>query len=48
MNARARWKVFFSALVTLAIFLAIGASEKARSQARRNIKVVLETNRMQR
>ena len=43
MSVGARWKVFFSALVTLAIFLAIGASEKARSQARRNIKVVLES-----
>jgi hypothetical protein len=43
MSAGARWKVFFSALVTLAILLAIGTREKTRSQARRNIKVALES-----
>lgn len=43
MSARARWKILFAAAMSLAIVLAIGAGEKARSQARRNIKVVLET-----
>lgn len=43
MSARARWKVLFAAPVSLAIVLAISAGEKARPQARRNIKVVLET-----
>lgn len=43
MSVRARWKVLFAAPLSLAIILAIGASEKARPQTRRNIKVVLET-----
>ena len=43
MSVRARWKVLFAAPLSLAIILAIGASEKTRPQTRRNIKVVLET-----
>jgi hypothetical protein len=43
MSAGARWKILCAAPVSLAIILVIGGGEKALPQARRNIKVVLET-----
>lgn len=45
MSAPARWKFLFAAPLPIAIVLAIGGAERVLSQARCNIKVVLETKR---
>lgn len=43
MSAPSHRRIFVGAALTLAFALVIGASERVRAQARRNIKVVLET-----